>query len=327
MSQLHKNICAGTLLMETPRTIDDLCATGGVEYLDGNLESIALLGTQLSEALISAHNGAAFASGLGGFASLQSTAHPFRLSSRRMTFQFHPLASVHVLNTAGRAGPKTGLAVSDMRGNLSLRLDTNGGYDTNVIRAMDCIPEPPENPRGFEYHSVPDELPLNVIPLNAVRSARHRWSQDSSASHLDAFCQDGGLSRAVTLPYIGQHKAWRVITEVLPSFLTYLLRHNIGFAPLVATRGFLFGNVLKKGTAHKVDSVFWIANGPQTFALLLDQVAAAWITICGPTMHLELYGMDGRAISALVPDRNEDWKRWNTLLASLPQVRPFTQRC
>ncbi|MCH2165854.1 MAG: hypothetical protein MK098_14575 [Marinovum sp.] len=288
--------------------------------MDGDLESIALLGTQLCEALITSNNGAALASGLGGFASLQSTAHPFRLSDQRMTFRFNPAVSVHILNTTGRAGPNTGLAVSDPKGILSLRVETNGGYDTRVICALDGMASPKtlKNPAP---NVAPNGLSDNVIPLAAIRSARSTWLQGDSGSHLNDLCADRGTMRSATLPHVGRHKAWRVINEVLPSFLTYLLHHIIGFAPLVAGCGFVFGSVLKQGTAQKMESVYWITNGPQNFAVDMEQVECAWITKCGPALHLELYDLAGHAIAALVPDRNEDLKRWNTLLASLPEMR------
>lgn len=321
MPKLQENTCRCALFTEAPRTISDLSANECVAYLDSDLESLALLGTQWSDALITSNNGAALASGLGGFSSLQSTAHPFRLSDRRLTFRFNPATSVHVLNTTGRAGPRSGLAVADTTGSLSLRVETNGGYDTSVIGALQDAVTSPETAHPLAVNTVADAPPDNVIPLNAIRSARNNWSQADIGSHLNDLCTDGGIMRSATLPHVGRHKAWRVVNEVLPSFLSYLLQKKIGFAPLVVGCGYVFGNVFKTGAPQKLDNVYWIANGAQNFALDMEQLGSVWITKCGPASHLELYDRAGRAIAALVPDRNLDWKHWNTLLASLPEVR------
>lgn len=321
--KLNNRACA--LLSEAPRTVSDLSASERVEYVDGDLESVALLGTQLSEALITSNNGAALTSDLGGLAALQTTAHPFRLSDRRMTFRFDPAASVHVLNTSGRAGTKTNLAVSDTAGTVALKVETNGGYDTRVICVLDAIAPPTENPQRRVDARSSDDFAPNIIQLTAIRSARRTWLQNDSGAHLNDLCTDGGVLRSATLPHVGKNKAWRIIAKVLPSFLTYLLQHKIGFAPLVTGSGFILGSVFKNGSPQQLDRMYWIANGPQNFALDITQVAAAWVTVCGPALHVELYDEDRRSIVTLVPDRNVNLKHWNNLLASLPEVRVLSE--
>ena len=58
----HK--CVFSQRGEQPRTLAELNQLSDVTYLDGGLETLALIGTQLDNALISTNNGAALLTGM-----------------------------------------------------------------------------------------------------------------------------------------------------------------------------------------------------------------------------------------------------------------------
>ncbi len=307
----HK--CVFSQRGEQPRTLAELNQLSDVTYLDGGLETLALIGTQLDNALISTNNGAALLTGMGGLAPYQNVNMPFRISQKRITLRIRSEAPVHLISTNGQKKCNDLLVVADASGELFLKIETNGGYDVQAIGIS-------ANEQAAAHLACSQSLPEGVISLNAVRAARDAWSQSDAGKHLNDFCIDAGCIRLSTLPHIGKNWAWPVMRKVLLSFLSYLVNNQVRHARLVPGCGFLQGSLFQNGTVRIIDQIFLVSNELNNFALDLSQVTSCWVTRFSTVSHLELYSDADRAVAILAPDPNSDIRCWNNLLESLPMA-------
>lgn len=305
-------LCAGA--QDIPRTVSAQRALGPVDALEGDLETLALLGTQLGDALITTRNGAALITGKGGYAPYQPTSAPLRLSRSRVNLRIAPDARIQLYCAREKAGVSS-LIVATSAGEILHRIVTRGGFDELVVSALDTCQNP-----SLSQTETPSSQAANIISLAAIRSARATWQQCDTGEHLNDMMADRGVSRAQSLPHVGQRNAWQVVVETMPSFMTYLIDKRIGHARLVPGTGLIQGDLVRGGTASLAGAILLIESGVQRFALDLDQIAAAWVTRLGVLSQLELYDEMGQAIAVIAADPMSNFTEWNTLLASLPTV-------
>ena len=315
MSNLaSSSTCFCTAGKDTPRTLADQRQLGPLVAVEGDLETLALLGTQLSDALITTNNGAALLTGKGGYGPSQNTSSPFRISRNRINLRVCPCTNVQIFHAKDTAGSRS-LVVATPDGSITHRIVTRSDYDERVITALDDYEE------GFSLpNQSSSKAASNVVSLSAVRTARENWDRNDTGHHLNDILFDGGATRMHTLPHIGRNKAWQIIPETLPSFISYLLDKRFGHARLVPGSGFIQGDLVREGTASVVGSILLTRSAEQHFALDLDQVAAVWVTRIGPVSQIEIFDVDRRTIAILAADPMTNLPDWNELLASLPQV-------
>jgi putative heme degradation protein len=301
-------LCASA---QAARTLDALAQTGPLTYLDMDLEALALLGTQLADALILTNNGSALLSEKGGYAAYQTSSMPHRVSSCRINMRICPTAPVNLVRTQGIGG-RLALFVVDGSGQISHRIETDGGYDGAVLATVD---------EGRLKGGAPANnavLANGIVSLNAVRSARLYWDCRDTGHHLNDILHDGGRIRRSTLPHVGKYKAWPVLTAVLPSFITYLRENEIGHVQLVPGAGFIQSSMAWAGKVELLDQILLVRNEQRSFAIDLSNIESMWATRIGPVSQLEIYSHAGDAIAILAADPNGNYGQWNTLLGSLP---------
>ncbi|MCH2069344.1 MAG: hypothetical protein MK208_19060 [Shimia sp.] len=299
---------------EQPRTLAALQAQAEVTFVEGGLDTVGLIGAQLSDALISTNNGAALLSSMGGLSRLQDITRPFHISRSRVTLRVNPTTQVQLARTAGRAGPDTVLLVTDPQDHVSLRIEANGGYDALVLPALDQDAQ-------SDLTAAPTVEHTNIVSLAAVRQAKDRWARSDSGMHFNDILKDGGSTRLATLPHVGDGRAWQIQEQVIVSFLTYLIGRRISFSSLVAGCGFLQGVIFQDGDIRLLDKILLVNCDRRHFAVDLSKVASCWVSRFGAVSHLEFYAADGKAIAVLAPDPHNDLGHWNDLLASLPRHR------
>lgn len=306
---------------EAPKTLSDQKALGPVTPLDGGLETLGLIGTQLADAVISTNNGAAFISGRGGYGPLQTTATPLRLSRNRVSMRVAPDAGCRLSRGQDESTGRESLLVSYPDGQICHRITVNGGYVTLVIRSLDVTQDdvPPSQP-------VEPDFPEGVICLGSLRAARDAWDRWDSGRHLNELMRENGRPRRSHLPHVGNTRAWPVLTQTLTSFISFISDRRIGFARMVPGYGFVQADVTQAPTVSQVGQVLVVQEGDKVFALELNQIGSAWVTRFGPMSQLELYDHSNQAVAILAADPMSNFSDWNTLLASLPRSHHSVSR-
>lgn len=304
--------CACPLAGALLRSLDALAETAPLTYVEGGLETLALLGTQLDRALVTTNNGRSLLSGVGGFAAYQDNSSPFRISRRRLTFRVDAQAQVQLARTKGRAGTDSALTVADATGALTLRIETDGGYDGAVLAGLSCTA------RRHFVASAQSRVGENVVELSTVRAARANWADSDLGQHLNDFLQDKGHARRSALPYLGRARARRVRVEILPSFLSYLAEHSISHVRLVPGAGYLQGDIFQAGTPRRLDQILLLEGGQQSFALDLSQIGSLWVTYIHRAAQLEIYDKRDQIMGVLAQDPHADPARWSSLLEAFP---------
>ena len=305
----------------SPQSLADQRLRGPLEEVCGDLESLALLGTQLGDALVTTNNGAALISAKGGYAAYQNTSMPFRLSRRRASLRVAASASVRLFRSEDRTGPPC-LLVANANGQIIHRIVAHDAYDLRVIGSL----ETRGLPRCAQQDSVDlsDVTGKNIVSLAAVKAARETWPCSDAGHHLNDMIFDGGFSRAQTLPHVGEGRAWQVTVKTVPSFITYLADKGIGHACFVPVAGLMQGGLVREAEVSLAGQILIVkSDSAQHFALDLDQVATAWVTRFGLVSQLEIYDQTGRAIAVIVTDPISNFGDWNALLASLPRASRF----
>lgn len=296
---------------ELPRSLSALQASGPVTFVEGDLETVALLGINLDNALITTNNNVALLSGMGGLAAYQDCTKPFRISQRRITLRFNASARVNLALTTGQAGANTVLNTLDPDGKVSLRIEVNDAHDKRVLCSLKRCSKTPAPPQ-------PERHPEDVISLGAVRSARDQWATSDSGVHLNDICIDQGRVRRRTLRHVGRHRAWRVDGNVIASFIEFLFDRGLHYVRFVPGDGFVQGDVCRGGTLQLLDRILLATSPSGRFALDMGHVRDCWVTRFGRVSHLELYSDDNRIAAVLAPDPQSDINHWNEMLASLP---------
>ena len=297
-----------------PQTLHDLDASIGLTPLHGDLETLALIGTQINSGIISTNNGVALLSQMGGYASMTTTAMPHRLSLKRINLRVAPHHTVHLARSEVSDSGRQTLVVADDVGEIYHRIEVAEPYDKAVIAALDADSRESRPTQQL----APRMPPINIVSLSAVLCARATWEGYDTGRHLNDILVDGGKTRSKTLPHIGKNKAWPVLVKALKHFITHLHTSSISYAQNVLGKGLIQSIIAKGGTPRLLDKILIIQNEHHSFALDLMQVDSVWVTTIGLFYQLEIYAADGRTIAVLGADPKGDLRQWNALLCSLP---------
>ena len=98
MSQAEKGfLCFCERSEANARTFKDLENLVEVTHLEADLETVALLGTQLENSLVSTNNGAALIKGLGCFASYEGNGMFYSVSEKRIKLHVSPKTPLQII--------------------------------------------------------------------------------------------------------------------------------------------------------------------------------------------------------------------------------------
>lgn len=301
---------------EIPGSLAELQTVTEVTQLGHDIEVLALLGTQLEDALITTRNGGALLSGRGGYGPLQTSDMPLRLSRRRVTLRVSPQPGLSLLRYEGDLATDLpgALAVVDGQGNVCHRVQYVSPYDTRVAQSLD--PEPvavwPERAGAGDRG--------NVISLAAVRQAREAWPDADTGAHLNDLLEDGGVRRQQCLPHVGREKAWRISTDIIESFFYFLNKRRTNFARMVPASGMVQADIGQVGDMRRIGNLLVLTTEKSTFSLDCNEIGSVWVVATSRHWLLEIYGRDHKAIAVLAADPMGDAGLWRNLLAALPRA-------
>jgi putative heme degradation protein len=280
------------------------------------METLALLGTQFDDVLITTRNTGALVSGRGGYAPIQTTSGPLRLSQRRVSVRIATNSELSLIHCQGdrEARFPSALAAVDRLGRVQHRVQYVSDFDA-------CVAESLEPCEGYSLPQTPSFREVeNVISLPALRRAREGWDEADAGQHLNDLMVEMGKPRHKMLPYIGKQKAWRVLPQVLQSFFNYLDGRRYSFTRFVPASAVLQADVGAFERVNWFGSVFFSATQRGTFSLDLDRVEHVWLTASPRHWQLEIYDADERALAVLAPDPNAASSQWKDFLLSLPRL-------
>ena len=109
------------------------------------------------------------------------------------------------------------------------------------------------------------------------------------AMHLCDLLSDRGRIRQKCLAHVGRNQAWRILTSILPSFLTFLKDHRLSLVRGVPNCGLLQSC---GGDIHHVeqcDNLLIVSGKGSHFILDLSQISVAWVVARGEDYRIELY--------------------------------------
>ncbi|MCT4607821.1 MAG: hypothetical protein N4A70_01290 [Pelagimonas sp.] len=305
--------CAATPL---PATLEELSQTAVVTELGHDMETLALMGTQFDDVLITTRNSGALVSGGGGYAPLQTTHMPLRLSQRRVSVRVSPLPELRLIHCQGNPETRqpSALAAVDPHGQIHHRVQYVSDFDTSVAQSLPPVPAValPAQPVR--------QTPENVISLPAVKQARDSWATLDAGQHLNDLIADRGTRRAQTLPYVGRENAWAVLPQVLQSFLGHLDNRRFSFARFVPAKGLLQADVGAFEQARWFGAVFLGSSRRGSFSLDLHQVHSLWVTASPQHWQLEIYDAQDQALAVLAADPLGNTSLWRDFLISLPRL-------
>ncbi len=301
-------LCLGK---ETPRSLKDLESQGDLLRLECDLETLGLLGTALSNAIVSTRNAAAFITGNGGYGRFQTTAMPHHLSHKRINLRVAPDAPICAALCKPTLNGRQSLVIANKEGDIIHRIETADDFDKALLQSID------QTKVGWPEPEATQQDP-SVISLSAVRCARQNWDEHDTGHHLNDIMKDRGFTRRMTLPHISPNKARPVLRQVLVSFLTYINKTGVRHVQQVPEYGLIQSALTHRAEVELLKNVIITRSGDQTLALDLDQIETVWVTCFGNLSQLEIYGHDGHTIAIFAADPNSDISRWNDLLASLP---------
>lgn len=308
--------CACCFSAQTPQTIAELQALTEVTELGHSLETLVLMGTQFEDALFTTRNAGGLISGCGGYGPLQTTTMPFRISRRRVTLRLAAHAPIALLRSKAERAinlPGALLAV-DCDGEIHHRVQYKSAYDQKVAASLEPDPQ-------VSLSQVPDQPRAeNIVPFSAIRHARAHWDRSDAGMHLNDVLKDGGCQRLQCLPHVGDSRAWRIVDNILPSFLCYLTDHKKSFARMVPGHSLIQAAVGLMDQIVETDGVIVAFSGLGVLSIDMKQVASAWVIASGQYWHLELYDETQKVIAILAADPSADGALWRDLLVSLPRL-------
>lgn len=308
--------CACISNAQLPETITQLRALTQVTDLGQDLESLALIGTQFENALVTTRNNSALISDTGGYGPLQTNDMPFRLNRRRITLRINRNASLNVARSAEDSARDlhASLVATDSTGSVFHRVQYTSAYDTCIANALDADTYfvPPAAPH----------IPLadNIVPLAAIRQARESWDAADAGTHLNDLLIDGGLQRRRCLPHIGKDRCWRVVPDVVASFLCFLSDQKRSFTRMVPAPGLVQAHVGSATEVSMMGEMFIARFGQSMFSLNCADIAEAWVSASGRYWQLELFDAQHKVIAVLAADPMSETGSWNDFLASLPRA-------
>lgn len=308
-------LCCKTAGQTLPRSIEALRESAEITELGQEFENLALVGTQFEDALITTQNGTALLATRGGYAAVQRSDMPLRLTraAHRSDIRFAPDHPTRLARSAAESGtPLATVIAFDSHGQVQHRVQLATDYDQGILTALSPAPFSAPEPHGIVMAD-------NVIPLMAVRAARADWDDLDVGHHLNHFLRDRGRDRARCLPHMSRERAWEILPDVLPSFLTYLCNRQIGLSRIVPCEGLMQADLGRFDTVDLLDRVFWAQAGANSFSLDMKAVGAAWVTVLGWVWQIEIFDKTGRGGAILAGDPIENQQTWRDLLCSLPR--------
>ncbi|MEM1385648.1 MAG: hypothetical protein AAGG06_18670 [Pseudomonadota bacterium] len=308
--------CRCSACEKTPQTLSDLGSLTSIETLDHGLETLALVGTQFDDALITTRNDGALVSGRGGYAALQRRDSPWRLSRKRVTVRVDQDRTVRLARSAAtQAGLPGSLVVADGAGAILHRIQYVSDHDRHIAACL-------EAKAGPQVEIADTAEPAdNVLSLTVIRKARTSWDGADTGAHLnDLLDTDCGRRRRQCLPHIGKDRAWPIVGEVMPSFLYYLCEHAVRYVPLVPSMGLLQASMTSIDHVMLRQNTLVASGRGGLFSLDLKAVGSTWVVASGPNWQIEFYGADQRAVAVIIVDPTADTAHWRALLSSLPRA-------
>lgn len=304
---------------EAARTLDELAQTSNLTPLDCGLEGLALMGTALSDAVVTTRNDAVFLSAAGGYGCFQTTALPYRLSSRRINIRIAPEIDTQIARGTMKENGRQMIVVANRSGRISHRIESRNPLDQLVFQSVEA---------GTNTHAPPKQAPppQRVVCLSAVRNARAHWHTLDIGQHLNTIMGDGRHTRRSALPHIGHNKAFPVLLQVLVSFLSYLANAGVRYAQIVPAHGLIQSALVKHCGVQQLGKLVCVRSHRQTLVIDMDRIESAWVVRIGGASQLELYDHTGVCVALFTADPNSEVARWNELLASLPMPSPFATR-
>lgn len=290
-------------------TLCDLATSGKITDLGGDIERLALLGTQLESALITTRNTAAVIAARGGYAGLQPSDRRFSVSAKRANLRYAHGASVRLARHEGGA---LSLVAADHGGQIQHRVDATTDYDNRILRSLEASP--------FDQFPGPVPQAGNVLSLAAIRTARNCWDRDIAADHLNGFLMDRGRTRRSCLRHLGQNRAWRVPPYALAGLLEHLAHTGRNFVRVVCAEGLMqaqSGRVLRcnlQGTSVICES------DHNSFALNIQQVAEVWVTAGRLHWQVEAYDTQGQGVAILTAPPMSCGPDWRAALMAMPRL-------
>ena len=204
------------------------------------------MGTQLSDALISTRNRAAFIAESGGYGRVTCASERWQSTQKRVNFRFGIDEAVLLFrsNSLAQLGLPDALGCYSGDGQIIHLIQVRTWSDLSIINALELSSLTPDQP----CLDVP--LSDDIIPFGPIMGARGSWDQAGMVVHLCDLLSDRGRIRQKCLAHVGRNRAWRILTSILPSFLTFLKDRRF---PLV--RGVLNCELLQScgGDIHHVE--------------------------------------------------------------------------
>ncbi|MBE3639616.1 ChuX/HutX family heme-like substrate-binding protein [Mangrovicoccus algicola] len=295
-----------------PAALSELAPQTPLTTLGHDIETLALLGTQFEDALITTRNDGAVISGRGGYGRLQSRDHSFTVNARRVNLRFCPGAPLQLARHAPERGQPGAVVAIDAGGQIHHRVQYITEHDSRVAASL--RPEPAHLP------ALPEAAPGNVVSLGAVRAARQSWEASTSAGHLDDLMGDQGRSRRRMLPCLGTERAWQVIPRMLPGFLETLRRRGANVTRMVPGGGVLQAQSGVFRRVARMDGIVLCQAARSDFALDMNRVASVWVAASRLHWQLEAYDDQHRAVAALCALPLSCGRDWRDALLSLPRA-------
>lgn len=304
---------------ETPQTLSDLRTKTSVSPLDVDLETLAMVGTQLAEALITTSNNGALISGRGGYARAQPIHADWTVSGARVALRYAPQAPLRFGRSAENASMRLPSSVFALNsaGQIRHRVQVFGAFDRRVVEALPPQSHWPQAPVPAQS----EQAKGDVVSLCAVRAARRGWSEAGAGAHLNDLISDGGVIRHQCLPHMGAARAWQIAPGYLESFLNFLAERRISFTRVVPCEGMLQANAGPVDAVRHAGNLCVALAENHLFSYDRSQVDTVWVTACGAHWQIELYSRSGKAIAVLASDYRADEVQWRRFLSCLPQKR------
>jgi putative heme degradation protein len=317
MPQLSRQaLAACPMAAVLPNTLGEMSRVTDVTLLGWDVETLALLGTQFEDALITTRNQVAIISGRGGYAGLQPANRSYNVNARRVNLRYLDTAPVSLArcNRNPRLDQPGALLAVDRNGEVQHRVQFVTDYDVRVAESLDVteteIPEQAE-PLLAEHD--------NVVPFNAIRSARQSWDKSVAADHLNDFLTDRGCARLKCLRHIGRQKAWRVDNGAFCGFLEQLHHARRDFTRIVCATGLMQAQAGRIERIGRQGSILTCTSSISTFAIDTAEIGSIWVAASRLHWQLEIYDRKDRAVAILTAPPLSCGQDWRNLLLAMPR--------
>ncbi|MEM8978263.1 MAG: hypothetical protein AAGD04_02195 [Pseudomonadota bacterium] len=295
-----------------PHALAEYDASAQLSSLGAAFEPLAMVGTLFDDALVTTQNSGALMSCYGGYAALQRSDMPLRLTRAISRADMRFAADQSINLTRVTEGERTSLIALNRNNTVQHRVQLTAPGDGLAARALErnahCI------------CPAASSKPPNVVSLTTIRSARQNWQSFDVGQHLNQFLCDRGQERHAALGHVGQSKAWEVGLGVLPSFVTFLCEKAVQTVRVVVGDGLLQMDVGALSQAETYDSVILATSRERSFAIDFSKVGSAWVTVSRCLSQLELYDDLGQGLAIIGRDPYQNPAIFTDMLLALPKL-------